>query len=83
MTAEERAEAIKRQVEYYFSRQNLLQVFLRKELMLKSVCIISQPSIGILKYSKLMSFKANWSTDLLTDLHLSPSIVHSKSTEMQ
>jgi len=25
MTAEERAEAIKRQVEYYFSRQNLLQ----------------------------------------------------------
>ncbi len=26
MTDQERAEAIKRQVEYYFSRQNLLQV---------------------------------------------------------
>ena len=26
MTEQERAEAIKRQVEYYFSRQNLLQV---------------------------------------------------------
>ena len=27
MTDQERSEAIKRQVEYYFSRQNLLQVF--------------------------------------------------------